>query len=513
MSRKMRIALPVITLTLLCGASPYVLLAAEATPAQVSETQKKEAPPPAPAPEKTSEQDMERQKVFDAKTKTLPNGMQVVVVENTRTPVVTHMVWYKTGAADETPGVSGIAHFLEHLMFKGSEGLAPGDFSKKIRSLGGNDNAFTSHDYTAYYQSVGAEHLETVMHMEAGRMRGLKPPSEEVISERQVILEERSQRTDNNPDAKLGESISTALFVNHPYGKPIIGWEHEMAALTWNDAKSFYDRWYGPNNAILVVAGDVKADDVFRLAQDIYGPLKPITLPKRERTISPPLAGRQTIVYHDATVREPQFQRAYRVPSYRQNAAESLALQVLEDIAGNGPTSRFYKSLVIDKKLATNAGLAYGVNAYDDADLYIYLTPAPGKNMKQIEDAVDAEIAKIADKGITEKELSDSLTRLQAEAVYARDSLSGPAMTIGYSLATGAMLDDIEYWPYNIAQVTADQIKEAAAKFLLPASPDAHFVNGYLLPAKPEPATEKQPPKKDETKTNPASPATPEKQP
>jgi zinc protease len=443
------------------------------------------------------------QKVFNAKTTTLLNGMQVVVVENNRTPVVTHMVWYKVGAADETPGVSGIAHFMEHLMFKGSAGLAPGDFSKKIRSLGGNDNAFTSHDYTAYFQSVGAEHLETVMRMEAGRMRGMNPPPDQVLSERKVILEERSQRTDNNPEAKFPESLSAALFVNHPYGKPVIGWEHEMAALTWEDAKSFYDRWYGPNNAILVVSGDVKSEDVFELAQKIYGPLESVPLPKRKRTVTPPLAGRQTVIYHDPAVREPQFQRVYRVPSYRQNAADSLALQVFEDIAGNGPTSRLYKSLVIDKKLATNAGLSYSVNAFDDAELSLYLTPAPGKNMKQIEDALDAEIMQMIDKGLTEAELSESLKRLQAEAIYARDSLSGPAMTIGYSLATGSMLDDVEFWPQNIAKVTAAQIQGVVSKYLDTKNPQSHYVNGYMLPAEKENSAKAQTPPKPKTENAP----------
>lgn len=208
-------------------------------------------------------------KLFNAETFTLENGLEIVVIPNHRAPVITHMVWYKVGAADEQQGKSGIAHFLEHLMFKGSGDLAPGEFSKIIRAKGGEDNAFTGHDYTAYYQSIAAEHLEMVMTMEAGRMRGLNPPLDHVESERKVILEERRQRTDDNPSARLAEQMNSLLYINHPYGKPVIGWLSEMADLSWDDAKAFYDRWYAPNNAILIVTGDVTGQQVYDLAKKI----------------------------------------------------------------------------------------------------------------------------------------------------------------------------------------------------------------------------------------------------
>ncbi|MFP4314061.1 MAG: M16 family metallopeptidase [Alphaproteobacteria bacterium] len=425
-------------------------------------------------------------KVFDAKSITLDNGMQVVVVENDRVPVVTHMVWYKVGAADEPPGKSGIAHFLEHLLFKGSEGMEPGEFSRTIRNLGGNDNAFTSQDYTAYFQSIASEHLEKVMTMEAGRMRGATLPENEVISERKVILEERSQRTDNNPGAKFGEALNAALYIHHPYGHPVIGWAHEMETLSREDAKGFYDRWYGPNNAILVVSGDVQADEVFDLAKKIYGPLEEIDVPERERTQSPPLAGQKLVTYRDPVVRQPVYQRAYRVPSYRQDKEAALAFQVLEDIVGSGPTSRLYKALVIDQKLATSAGLGYRSASWDDAGLWISASPAPGIDMSQIEAAIDEELRKLAENGVSDEELQDSLTRLQNEAIYARDSLAGPAMIIGYSLVTGSSLDDVESWPQNIAKVTADQIQELAQTYLLPSGDKAMYVEGYLLPEEQE---------------------------
>lgn len=428
-------------------------------------------------------------KVFDAKSMTLDNGLQVIVVENNRVPVVTHMVWYRTGAADEPRGKSGIAHFMEHLMFKGSEGLKAGEFSKIVRNLGGNDNAFTSQDYTAYFQSIASEHLEKVMTMESGRMRGMNPPEEEVTSERKVILEERSQRTDNDPRAQFSESLNAALFVNHPYGTPVIGWAHEMNELSRQDAMDFYNHWYAPNNAILVVSGDVKADEVFDLARKTYGKLEKVDTPLRHFTMSPPLVGSKILEFSHPSIRQPELRRVFRVPSFHQDKEESLALQVLEDIFGSGSTSRLYKSLVIDQKLATSAGLHYNGTAWDDGTVTIHANPAEGTDLADLQSAIDTELAKLIKDGITEKELADSLTRLQAEAIYARDSLSGPAMVIGYSLITGSTLDDVEYWPRDIAKVTGKQVQEVAAKYLDISAGNARYVTGHLLPKAAPPIT------------------------
>ena len=423
-------------------------------------------------------------KVFNAETFTLENGLEIVVIPNHRTPVVTHMVWYKVGGADEVQGKSGIAHFMEHLMFKGSTGLAPGEFSKTVKKLGGRDNAFTGQDYTAYFQSVAVEHLEKVMTMEAGRMRGMNPPPAEVESERKVILEERRQRTDNDPRGRFGEQMNAALYVNHPYGTPVIGWFHEMEELTWDDAKAFYDKWYGPNNAILIVSGDVTGAQVFELANKIYGPIDRVeTIPARNRTVSPPLHAQTRVVQHHKAIRQATVQRNYRVPSTHQNTQDSLALQVIEDIMGGGPTSRFYKSLVVEKKLATNAGISYSAESWDDTTLTLYATPAPGKTPEELEAAFDRELRKLVREGITEDELKDSKARMQNAAIYARDSLSGPAMIFGHALATGSSVDDVEYWPQHIEGVTADQVQDVAARFL---DPDGQYdhppVTGYLLP-------------------------------
>lgn len=439
----------------------------------------------AATPEGTAQ---ERDKVFNAESFMLDNGMEVVVIENHRAPVVTHMVWYKFGAADEPAGKSGIAHFLEHLMFKGSaqiggRDLKPGEFSEIVRSMGGNDNAFTGQDYISYFQSVPSEHLETVMRMEAGRINGLKPPADEVLSERKVILEERKQRTDNDPRGQFGEQLAAVAFINHPYGIPVIGWKHEMDALSYDDAKAFYDRWYAPNNAILVVSGDVTPGRVFDLAIRIYGQLPREDVPERHRTRSPVLNSHTSVALEHPAIREPVVQSLFRVPSARQNRQDSLALEVLEEILGGGPTSRLYKSLVVDRKIASNAGMVYSPAAWDDSSVWIYATPLEGQTLDTVQKALMDELRKLIKDGVGKHELRDAKARMQDEAIYARDSLTGPAMVIGAGLATGRSLDDIEYWPYDIGAVSAEQVVAVASMFLNPDKPTDHPpVSGYLLP-------------------------------
>ncbi len=437
-------------------------------------------------------------KVFNAQTFTLDNGLQVVVVENRSIPVVTHMVWYRVGAADEPPGKSGIAHFLEHLMFKGQSypglgEIAPGEFSKIIRSLGGNDNAFTAQDYTAYFQTISSAHLETVMRMEAGRMRGLQLPREAVDSERLVILEERRQRIDNDPRAQFDEQLGEALFPNHPYGTPVIGWFHEMEQLSWEDATGFYQRYYAPNNAYLVVSGDVSVEDVRALAEKTYGLIPKGDVPERARTISPPFIARTSVKMTHPVVKEPVFQREYRAPSARQNAKDSLALQVLEEIMDGGSTSRLYKSLVVEKKIASSVSLSYISFAWDDATLAVGGTAMDGFTPEQVEAAIDDELRLLITGGVREQELKEAILRLQAQAIYARDSVAGPAMVVGYTLVTGSSLDDLETWPQQIETVTAKQVQDVAAKYLNPDAPTSTpFVNGYLYPPQTK-AEEKAP--------------------
>lgn len=433
------------------------------------------------------------EKIFNAERFELENGLEIVVIPSKRVPAITHMVWYKVGAADEPRGKSGIAHFLEHLMFKGSDGLAPGEFSEIVRSLGGNDNAFTSQDYTAYFQSIASEHLETVMRMEAGRMRGATFPEEEVKSENKVILEERRQRTDNSPKARFAEQLTTTLFTNHPYGTPVIGWAHEMEGLGRNDAKSFYDRWYGPNNAILIVSGDVTGEQVHKLAKEIYGPLKRIDVPERDWPRSPPLNALTSVTLEDATIRQPAVRTKFRAPSYNQNRNEALALEVLAEIMGGGSTSRLYKSLVIKQKLASSAGLGYRPESVRDATATIYAAPLPEIDLKTVQAAYEKELRLLISDGVSDEELSDATTRMQDSAIYARDSLTGPAMIFGYSLVTGSTIDDVEYWPRDIGNVTAEDVRMVAEKYLNPDKPHNNPpVTGYLLPKKVKDTVQKE---------------------
>ncbi len=417
--------------------------------------------------------------VFFPESFTLDNGMQVVVIPNRRVPVVTHMVWYKVGAADEERGVSGIAHFLEHLMFKGTDAVPPGAFSRIVAKNGGRDNAFTSYDYTAYYQNVARDRLEMVMRMEADRMANLKLTDAVVYPERDVIIEERRQRVENEPADRIGEQINATMFVHHPYGTPVIGWPQEMSSLTREEAEHFYKTWYAPNNAILVVSGDVSAEELKPLAERYYGALPWRPVPERHRVSEPPITAERRVTLRDAEVRQPSVRRSWIAPSHRIDPkGQVYALQVLGEIMSGGSTSRLYRSLVVEQKIATSAWLGYNPSAWDMGTLTVGATPAAGVTMERLETALWAEIAKAVDSGVTDEEVATARKRMLAEAAYARDSLTGPAQSLGAALATGQSLDDVENWPVRIDAVTAAQVN-AAAKAVLSQT---NHVTGLLLP-------------------------------
>lgn len=435
---------------------------------------------PAIAQEKDS---ITREKVFNAESFTLENGMQVVLIPNRRAPVITHMVWYGVGAADEAPGQSGLAHFVEHLMFKGTEKIPPGEFSLRVKAMGGNDNAFTAQDITAYFQSISKDRLETVMEMEADRMTNLIFPPEDVDSERQVVLEERRQRTENDPRGYFFEQMNAIVFPNHPYGNPVVGWLHEMEALTRENVVSFYRKWYAPNNAILVVSGDVTMDVLRPLAERIYGSIPARDVPERIWTAVPPLKANQKLVYSDPDIQQPVLTRIFRVPSANQNKQESLALEVLASIMGDGQSARMYKSLVSEQKIATGVSLSYRGSSLSDSTMRITAQPAHNIDLEVLENAIDEELRSLVKNGVTNAELSAAKTRLIDAAVFARDSLQGPAMIFGYGLITGSSIDDIEYWPYDISKITAQQVQYVAAKYLDPDHVgNRPYTTGYLLP-------------------------------
>jgi zinc protease len=399
---------------------------------------------------------------------TLDNGMQVVVIPDRRAPVVTHMVWYNVGAADEPKGKSGIAHFLEHLMFKGTEKVAPGDFSKIVRKNGGEDNAFTSQDFTAYFQRIARDRLDLVMGLEADRMQNLKLTDEAVLPERDVVKEERRSRTENDPASLLGEQVDAALYLAHPYGKPIIGWMDEVAQLTREDALDFYRTHYTPKNAILIVAGDVTPEEVKTLAGKHYGPLKNTAEPPaRVRTAEPePIAARR-VAMQDPKVATPSVQRAYLAPAYASGkASEAEALEVLAEVLGGSATSRLYRDLVVDQKLAAQAGASYNGDNRDAGEFMVYAAPVPGGSVEAAEAAIDATIARLLADGVTAEEVERAKNRLIATNVYALDSQFRLAYLFGAALTSGRTVDDVLEWEKRIEAVTPADVTAAARAVL-----------------------------------------------
>lgn len=397
----------------------------------------------------------------------LDNGMEVVVIEDHRAPVVTHMVWYRVGAADEPRGVSGIAHFLEHLMFKGTDEIPDGAFSKIIAANGGQDNAFTSYDYTGYFQRIAADRLDLVMKMEADRMVDVVITKDHVETEREVIIEERNSRTDNSPDALFSEQMRAALYLNHAYGTPVIGWRREMEQLSLDDALEFYERYYAPDNAILVVAGDVTPDQVRELAEKHYGPLKPSGNPPDPRPQEPPQLAPRRIDMSDPRVGQDYVMRTYLVPAYDPaDPGTSAALSVLSSVIGDGIASRLSQSLQIEQKIAISTGGWYSPQSRDATGFTVYGVPAKGATLDQVEDAIDAILAEIAETGPTEEELDRVKRVMRASRIFAQDSQSSQARLYGAALSMGFSVDDVQNWPAAVEAVTAEDIKRVATEHL-----------------------------------------------
>ena len=411
---------------------------------------------------------------------TLANGMEVVVIPNHRAPVVTHMVWYRVGSADEVSGKSGLAHFLEHLMFKGTTKHPPGEFDRFIDINGGEGNAFTTRDYTAYFQRIAGDRLALMMELEADRMQNLVLTDENVLPELDVVREERRERTDNDPSALLGEQVDAAMYTAHPYGKPVIGWMSEVAKLTKNDAIAFYRSHYTPANAVLVVAGDVTPEQVKVLAEKYYGVLKNTFTPEpRVRTAEPdPIASRRVTLV-DARAASPVVQRSYLAPSYATaNGREALALDLLADILGNGTQSRLYKNLVVDQKIAAQASAWYSGDQLDSGTFGVYGAPNPGTNVAKVEAAIDVVLADVLKNGVTQKELDRVRNQAIAERVYTLDNQAALARMAGVALTTGLSARSIFDRDVDIEKVTLDDIKQAAAKFVVLK----RSVTGILLP-------------------------------
>lgn len=399
----------------------------------------------------------------------LDNGMEVLVLPDHRAPVVTHMVWYRVGAADEEPGKSGIAHLFEHLMFKATDDIPAGEFSKIVARNGGQDNAFTSYDYTAYFQRVAKDRLETMMRMEADRMTDLLLTDDEVLPERDVVKEERRQRIENNPGAILSEMMMAALFKGHPYSIPVIGFMDEVAALDCQDALDFYQQWYGPENAVLVVAGDITAAELKPLAEEIYGSIAPKgNLATRATPEVPELEETLELTHSDPKVRQEAWSRYWQIPSYSMAnvGLEPHALDLAAQILGGGRTSRLYQALVEDQKIAVNAYAASSTSLRSGGAFAIGVSPARGVELDTLDDAATAVLNTFLEEGPTEDELERAKSNLIASAIFQRDSQMAMAQVYGSARARGDSLESVAAWPDEIESVTADQVRETLAKYI-----------------------------------------------
>ena len=417
--------------------------------------------------------------LFVADTFTLENGLQVVVLPKHLAPVVYQILVYKAGAADGAPGKNGVAHFLEHLMFKGTKRFGDGVFTREVDRHGGNDNAFTNQDVTAYHQQIAKRDLPLIMEMEADRMNGLILSDPIVLPERDVIIEERHQRIENNPGAQLSEMMDAVLFLNHPYRLPIIGWQHEMQTYTTQDAIDFYTKHYAPNNAVLVIAGDVTTDEVKALAEKYYGPIPKGNVAPRTRLQEPEAYAPRRVTLESEFVDQPAVSRTYLAPSFRTaEGNQAYALQVLDEILGGNNVGRLYRRLVVDQGLADYAGCNYDASPYDQGSFAFWGAPRKDVKVEQIEQAIDAEIADLLKNGVTDQEVADAKSRMEISAVKSRDSLSGAAQFVATRIATGSALDDIQAWPERIQKVTAADVLAAAKAVLV----QNRSVTGMLLP-------------------------------
>ena len=397
-------------------------------------------------------------------TFTLENNMNVVVIEDHRAPVVTQMVWYRAGSADEQPGVSGIAHFLEHLMFKGTKNMKPGEFSATVARNGGTDNAFTSYDYTAYFQRVAADRLELMMQMESDRMVNLQLTEDDIKTERNVIIEERNQRVENNPSALFREQKNAAQYLNHRYGVPTIGWQSEMSQLSRQDAVGFYRTYYSPNDATLVVAGDVTPDEVRALAEKYYGviPANP-DLPPRIRPQEPRQMAERRLTFRDPRVAQPYVSRSYLAPERDSGAQQkAAALTLLASILGDGTTSVLAEKLQFDTRQAVQTAAYYSGLSLDDTTFTLIVVPAAGVTLQQAEDAMDEVLANFLETGIDEDQLARIKMQIHASQIYARDDVGALANRYGSGLSQGLTVKDIQDWPDILQAVTSDQIMAAA---------------------------------------------------
>ncbi|TAK91458.1 MAG: insulinase family protein [Burkholderiaceae bacterium] len=423
---------------------------------------------------------------------TLKNGLKIVVKEDHRAPTVAHMVWYRAGSMDEFNGTTGVAHVLEHMMFKGTKTLKPGEFSDRVAALGGQENAFTTQDYTAYYQQIHKSHLAKVMALEADRMHNLVIAPDEFAREMKVVMEERRWRTDDRAQSRLYETFMATAYQAHPYRVPTIGWMRDLETLTARDAQQWYQTWYTPANATLVVAGDVDPQQVLHLAQRYYGNIPSHPLPARRPQDEPAQAGQKRVEVK-APAENPYLLIGFKVPRLQniEQDVEPYALEVLSGVLDGYPGARLNTALVRQQRSADQAGAGYDLLGRGPALFLLDGSPAAGKTTAALETALRAEVAKIASAGITEAELARVKTQLIASQVYKRDSIFGQAMEIGSYEMSGIGARNIDHVLGKLKAVTAQQVQAVAQKYF---GDDAMTV-AVLLPQPLDPNKVSAPPK------------------
>jgi len=412
----------------------------------------------------------------------LTNGMQVLVIPDHRAPVVTQMLWFKVGGADDPPGVSGLAHFFEHMMFRGTK-TVPGDlYAQTIAKNGGEENAFTTHDFTAFYEQIAADRLKLAMELEADRLANLDLSDNNVSTERDVVLEERRMRVENNPQALTSEQMEAALHLSHPYGRPVLGWPEEVRHIDKLSAQDFYKHHYAPNNATLIIAGDVTPDQIRLMAQSVYGKVAARPLQPRAEFAEPPRLAETRITVMRPDVQVPVFMRIYRVPSYAQAApGQAENFETLAQMIGGDQTGALYRVLVEEKKLATDAGGSYDGYARDAGEFSFYAVPRPGVSLDTLEKAVDQVIQGFTAAQAKPSDLARAKTQLVASVTYRQDSQFSMASAYGQALMIGLTVDDVNEWQSRIRAVSAGGVEKAAQGLIR-----RNAVTAYLEPGMPK---------------------------
>ena len=418
----------------------------------------------------------------------LANGLRVIVKEDRRAPTAVHMVWYRVGSMDETNGSTGVAHVLEHMMFKGTPSVGPGEFNLRVAAAGGRDNAFTSRDYTAYFQQVPKERLPEMMQLEADRMRHLTLDEREFSQEIRVVMEERRLRTEDQPQALLFERLSAMAFQSHPYRAPIIGWMSDLESMTVADARHWYERWYAPNNAYVIVVGDVEHQAVFRLAEQHYGQLPARESGSTKPQVEPAQAGLRRLVVK-APAELPIVMMAYKVPVIRdlERDIDPYALEMLSAVLAGHDAARLSRNLVRQQRLAVDAAASYDSTSRGPGLFYLYGSPSEGKTRAEFEAGMRAELARVQNDGVAADELARAKAQLIAAQIYKLDSMFAQAMEIGQLESVGIAHAQHRRMIDKLQAVTAEQVQGVARKYFVDDVLTVGELEPQPLPRSPRP--------------------------